>query len=75
MIRFSNYKKVNIPGDGEALYFDGACSSDDEKPVALVMSGSMVPVAQGSILTETDTGDIYMFNEDSASWMLFASSR
>lgn len=75
MLRFKNYKQVNIPGEGDALYVEGACSSNDDKPIAIGMRGELVPIAQGSTFEESDTGDIYMFDEDSKSWILFASVR
>ena len=47
--------------DGKCFeYFEGYCSSDEDKPTELV--------ADGSNLIETDTGDLYMFNEKTATW-------
>ena len=50
--------------DGK-LYIAGACASDDTKP-----AGNYVT---GSIMTEADTGDVYMFVEgDTPAWALTA---
>lgn len=37
-------------------YIEGACVADDTKPTAGLVTGS--------VLTEADTGDVYMFYED-----------
>lgn len=42
---------------GEGLkYIEGACVHEDTKPTAGIVTGS--------VLTEADTGDVYMFYED-----------
>lgn len=41
--------------DGKT-YIEGACVADDTKPTAGLVTGS--------VLTEADTGDVYMFYED-----------
>ena len=47
-------------GDG-LKYIEGACVADDTKPTAGIVTGS--------VLTEADTGDVYMFYEgDSPAW-------
>jgi hypothetical protein len=48
--------------DGTPVYFGhGECLSTDEKPT--------VGVANGSDVTEIDTGDVYLFNETGAAWV------
>ena len=42
--------------EGGKLYIEGACVKSDTKPTAGIVTGSM--------LTEADTGDVYMFYED-----------
>lgn len=41
--------------DGKT-YIEGACVAADTKPTACLVTGS--------VLTEADTGDVYMFYED-----------
>lgn len=50
--------------DGQAVsifYYEIAGDSSETKPTA--------SVADGSIFTETDTGDVYMFNAKTSSWV------
>lgn len=37
------------------IYYEGFCDSEDAKPAQ--------NVSEGSTLTESDTGDVYMYNE------------
>ena len=53
MIRILNQRAF---ADGK-LYIEGACVHSDTKPTAGIVTGSK--------LTEADTGDVYMFYEDS----------
>lgn len=52
-IRFEDYNSVN--------YLEIAGDSSETKPTA--------SVADGSIFTETDTGDVYMFNAKTSAWV------
>ena len=42
-------------------YIEGACDSSESKPTAFI--------ADGSIITETNTGDVYMFNAKTSAWV------
>lgn len=42
-------------------YIELACDSSETKPTA--------GIADGSIATETDTGDVYFFNEKTSAWV------
>ena len=58
MVVFSHSKFYYFDDDGKAVTgVEGFCLSTDEKPT---------DVANGSTMTETDTGDVYMF--DGTSW-------
>lgn len=46
--------------DSQRDCIEGVCLSTDNKPTARI--------ANGSTLLEIDTGDIYMFDEDGATW-------
>lgn len=59
MIRYL-FKQPMDTADGK-VYVEISCLSTDSKPTA--------GVAQGSILTETDTGKVYFFNETAATWV------
>lgn len=50
-----------IQNDGK-YYMEIACNSDETKPISMV--------AGGSIALETDTLDLYTFDERSETWML-----
>lgn len=57
------YQVSNIEmEDGGKYYVEGTCLSTDTKPT---------DVANGSKMIEMDTGKIYMFDADSASWIEF----
>lgn len=45
----------------EVSYIEAACLSTDTKPTD--------GVATGSILTEVDTGKVYMYDEDGEEWV------
>jgi len=64
-IRVTNAVPVDIAEDGKTLNtISGYCNSSDEKPTS---------VGNGSVLIETDTGDMYIFDEDAESWGKFGS--
>lgn len=44
-------------------YIEGACTSSDSKPT---------DVANGSILMEMDTSQLYMFDEDAGAWRVWS---
>ena len=53
--------KVLQTQEGEySEYFKGFCDSSEDKPTAFV--------ADGSLITETDTGNMYLFSESDSSW-------
>lgn len=54
-------KMVNIAQN--LIYIEGACVSADTKPTEY--NGK--DIANGSVLTEANTGDVYMYNE-STGW-------
>ena len=57
MIRILNERVI---ADG-LKYIEGACVKADTKPTAGIVTGS--------VMTEADTGDVYMFYEgDSPAW-------
>ena len=57
MIRILEQRAIE---DGK-LYIEGACVKADTKPTAGLVTGS--------VMTEADTGDVYMFYEgDSPAW-------
>lgn len=58
MVRYLT--SVTVPGGAE--YIEIACVSTDTKP-----SGGNL--ATGSVAIEVDTGDIYMYNEASSTWV------
>lgn len=68
MIRYAYMRPVATNKNGNTLenieYFEGYCTHADEKPIR--------GIANGSNLLETDTGDIYFFNEDSGTWVIMA---
>ena len=47
--------------DDGAFYIDGACKSTDTKPTR--------NIATGSCMIEVDTGDAYLYDEDSTTWI------
>lgn len=56
---FTNTKAIYI-GD-EKILVEAACLSTDSKPTT--------GIANGSLLLEMDTGDIYAFNEAGSAWV------
>lgn len=55
----TNYEVVT---DGAVLScIEGSCLHTDTKPTA--------GIANGSIMVEVDTGDVYFFNETSGDWV------
>lgn len=42
-------------------YIEGACDSSEDKPTEFI--------ADGSTLTESDSGDVYMFNAKTSAWI------
>lgn len=53
---------------GDKAYLEGFCLSTDTKPV----STDTTIIANGSKLTEIDTTDVYLYNEDDDEWVKFA---
>ena len=41
-------------------YIEGACDSSEDKPTDFI--------ADGSTITESDSGDVYMFNAKTSAW-------
>ena len=61
-----HYEKNCEYEGGEIIqYIEGSLDSLDEKPTSLPNG----KIADGSILTESDTGDVYFFNEKTATWI------
>lgn len=58
MIRIVESKLI----DG-VYYYVGYCVSDDTKPTENICGGST--------LTETDTGDVYVYDEANAEWSVW----
>ncbi len=55
---------VNVADGGlehPIMYIEGACDSSETKPTEYI--------ADGSIFTETNTGDVYMFNAKTSQWV------
>ena len=66
MIRQYNNKLVVIESDGTTLNLaDIYCNSDDTKPTE--------NLANGSKLTEVDTGKTYLFDEDNEEWVEYSA--
>lgn len=62
MVRVINTRFVGYTDGGESIqYIEGFCNSDDNKPT----SG----IATGSMLCEANTGDVYMYDEETESWV------
>lgn len=53
-------------GGAKVQEISGFCLSSDTKPTA--------GIANGSILTEMNTGKIYMFNEAAKAWVEFGAN-
>lgn len=84
MITFNVFEKVLYDGydsttgftflgsnyaiNGEKVYLEGFCLQDDTKPV----STDTTIIANGSKLTEIDTTDVYLYNEEDDEWVKFA---
>lgn len=60
-MRYLNEQYMETAQNGNIRYIEIACTSAETKPTT--------GVAMGSIATEVDTGDIYMFNETSGTWV------
>lgn len=54
------FKKKDLDYSGTKDRIEGECLSTDTKPTTY---------ANGSCLIEMDTGDVYMFNEASSTWV------
>lgn len=56
------YSKFIEKKDGvEISYIEASCDSSETKPTE--------GIADGSIVTESDTGNVFFFNEDSSTWV------
>lgn len=60
-MRYLNNSLVQIEDGQEMRYIVANCDSSEIKPTAGVVDGSQI--------LETDTGDIYIFNELSGAWV------
>lgn len=57
MLRMTTVAEFTAPEDGMVLRrIEGACLSTDDKP--------NVDIASGSVMVETDTGDVYFYDEE-----------
>lgn len=66
MLRITKEKEVqNMPSLDAVKYVEGFCLSTDTKPTDRI--------ATGSNIIEVDTGDVYFFDEESASWSVMLS--
>ena len=63
MVTFKT-RDFNYNPNGSKNRVEGECLSTDTKPTT--------DIANGSILIEMDTGDIYMFNETAGAWIKVA---
>lgn len=63
MVTFKT-RDFNYNPTGSKNRVEGECLSTDTKPTT--------GIANGSILIEMDTGDIYMFNETAGAWVKVA---
>ena len=61
MVRIIESKVVAKAPDENLFYVEGSCTSTDTKPTD--------GIADGSIFIESDTGDVYFYNEDSETWI------
>ena len=62
-----NFPYVKVVGyvDGKPIYHKvGYCDSGEVKPTG----NDAGDIADGSILTESDTGDVYFYNDNADSW-------
>lgn len=51
--------------NGEFKYYrEGTCASGDTKPT----NANGAQLAEGSVLVESDTGDVYFFKETADAW-------
>lgn len=58
------FKAKDLDYSGTKDRVEGECLSTDTKPTT--------GIANGSVLIEMDTGDIYMFNEAAGAWVKVA---
>lgn len=56
LVRLEGPKKKSV------YYIEGGCDSSETKPTERI--------ADGSVLTETDTGNVYMFNAKTSAWVM-----
>lgn len=59
--KVTNYE--TLPNGNQVCdnWIDAACDSSETKPTE--------NIADGSIITETDTGDVYIFNAKTSTWV------
>lgn len=57
-----NISSMVLRDDGHKYRIEGSCLSSDIKPT---------DVANGSVLIEMDTGDVYQFDEEGSRWLKF----
>lgn len=56
-------KSISVGNSGTDMiyYIEGSCDSSETKPTE--------NIGDGSIMVESDTGDVYFFNEDTTAWV------
>ena len=56
--------------EGKAVYYkEGYCDSGETKPTkANTPSGGFFDICDGSVLVESDSGDVYFYNENGDAW-------
>lgn len=60
-MRYFNNSLVQVVDGQEMRYIEASCDSTEIKPT--------VGIVDGSQILETNTGDIYVFNELSGAWV------
>lgn len=64
------YKEVAYYEDGQPVYYKvGTCDSSETKPTG----DAAADIADGSILTESDTGNVNFYNKKTDTWGLMFS--
>ena len=61
------YTRVAYYDNGNPVYYkEGTCDSTDTKPTG----NAAKDVSEGSSLVESDTGDVYFYNQKTDSWIM-----
>lgn len=61
MVRVIESHDVAVDGEKVTKYVEYSGLSTDEKPAG--------PISTGSVFIEVDTGDAYMFDEETENWI------